>query len=264
MTGEQALLSIEQRAEFDQLGFVRLTGAFAARDAKRMQDRIWAELKKHHGIERDAPDTWTIAEPRHLSALSRSGAFAAIDSATVRDAIGDLLGPDWQWLDYATGLLVTFGVAGAEWSVPSAHWHLDSPASASVSLLALRLLAFVEPVMPGGGGTLVVRGSHRLVADLVTRDGRKEVWHSADIRKALTASHPWLADLTSRHDTSDRVARFMREGAVLDGVSVRVVELTGAAGDAVLVHPWILHTAAPNCNPTPRMMVSARISSRGI
>jgi ectoine hydroxylase-related dioxygenase (phytanoyl-CoA dioxygenase family) len=56
----------------------------------------------------------------------------------------------------------------------------------------------------------------------------------------------------------------MREGAVLDGVSVRVVELTGAAGDVFLVHPWILHTAAPNCNPTPRMMVSARISSSGI
>ena len=258
----QALLSIEQRAEFDQLGLVCVTDAFSARDAKRMQDQIWAELKRRHGIKRDAPDTWTIAEPRHLSALSRSGAFAAIDSATLREAIEDLIGTGWQWLGYPTVPLVTFPVTNAEWSVPSAGWHLDFPASSAVPLCALRLLAFVGQVMPGGGGTLVVAGSHRLVADLVTRNGRNKVWHSADIRAAL-ASHAWLADLTSKHDTSDRVARFMREGTVLDGVPVRVVELTGAAGDAFLVHPWILHAAAPNCNPTPRMMVSAGISSTG-
>lgn len=252
----QALLSIEQRAEFDQLGIVCVTDAFPARDAKRMQDQIWAELKRRHGIERDAPDTWTIAEPRHLSALSRSGAFAAIDSATRREAIGDLIGTGWQGLAHPTVLLVTFPVTNAEWRVPSAGWHLDFPASSAMPLCALRLLAFVGPVIPGGGGTLVVAGSRRLVA----RNRRDKVWHSADIRAAL-ASHAWLADLTSKHDTSDRVARFMREGAVLDGVPVRIVELTGAAGDAFLVHPWNPHAAVPNCNPTPRMMVSASISS---
>jgi hypothetical protein len=253
------LLSIEQRAEFDQLGLVCVVDAFPARDAKRMQDQIWAELKRRHRIERDLPDTWTIAEPRHLSALTRSGAFAAIDSATLREAIEDLIGTGWQWLSYTTIPLVTFPVTNAQWSIPSAHWHLDFPASSAVPLYALRLLAFVGPVMPRGGGTLVVAGSHRLVADLVTRNGRNKVWHSADIRAAL-ASHAWLGDLTSKHDTSDRVARFMRQEAVLDGVPVRVIELTGAAGDAFLVHPWVLHAAAPNCNPAPRMMVSASIS----
>jgi ectoine hydroxylase-related dioxygenase (phytanoyl-CoA dioxygenase family) len=47
----------------------------------------------------------------------------------------------------------------------------------------------------------------------------------------------------------------MAAAGAVDGVSVRVVELTGAPGDVVLMHPWLFHAAAPNCSAAPRMVV---------
>lgn len=48
-----------------------------------------------------------------------------------------------------------------------------------------------------------------------------------------------------------------------DGVDdLRVVELTGAAGDVILWHPGTLHAACPNVNDTPRLMLTATIQAR--
>ncbi len=51
--------------------------------------------------------------------------------------------------------------------------------------------------------------------------------------------------------------------ADLDGIPVRVVELTGSAGDVYVTHPWVLHSIAPNANHTPRMMRSRVIWKTG-
>ncbi len=48
----------------------------------------------------------------------------------------------------------------------------------------------------------------------------------------------------------------------VDGVAVRVVELTGQAGDAVLCHPWCVHNVSPNARERPRMMRASRVYSR--
>jgi hypothetical protein len=40
----------------------------------------------------------------------------------------------------------------------------------------------------------------------------------------------------------------------VEGIPLRVVELTGHPGDVVLIHPWTIHTVAPNVGPTPRFM----------
>lgn len=44
-----------------------------------------------------------------------------------------------------------------------------------------------------------------------------------------------------------------RDGDV-DGVAARVVELTGTAGDIVIIHPWTFHHAAFNAGHYPRLM----------
>lgn len=48
----------------------------------------------------------------------------------------------------------------------------------------------------------------------------------------------------------------MVEGDLVDGVDVRVVELTGEPGDLVVMHPWLLHNISMNVADTPRMMTS--------
>jgi ectoine hydroxylase-related dioxygenase (phytanoyl-CoA dioxygenase family) len=53
----------------------------------------------------------------------------------------------------------------------------------------------------------------------------------------------------------------MHRGTTIAGIDLRVVELTGAAGDAILFHPWLFHAPAPNRLATPRLMVGQNVST---
>jgi hypothetical protein len=117
------------------------------------------------------------------------------------------------------------------------------------------VLAFLDRVAPRGGGTLAIAGSHRLVARLVAQD-RAGDGRSPAVRAALRRMDPFFDALGSREDEAERTLRLMESGATVDGVAVRVVELTGEAGDAVLMHPWQLHAPAPNAGTSPRLMLS--------
>ena len=51
-------------------------------------------------------------------------------------------------------------------------------------------------------------------------------------------SHPWLMALTGQAPSpADRIAAFMDRETIVDGVPLRVVELTGEPGDMVFCHP---------------------------
>ena len=51
----------------------------------------------------------------------------------------------------------------------------------------------------------------------------------------------------------------MAEGAVVGGVAVRVDEMTGEAGDLILMHPAVLHASAPNARERPRLALAATV-----
>ena len=101
---------------------------------------------------------------------------------------------------------------------------------------------------PGGGGTPQVAGSHKVIERFLTTTEEREF---KAVRDQVLRSDPWFRNLTSEERTVDPMAP-----ADLDGLPVRVVELTGQAGDVYLTHPWILHSIAPNAADTPRMMRS--------
>jgi hypothetical protein len=46
------------------------------------------------------------------------------------------------------------------------------------------------------------------------------------------------------------------EPTVIDGVTVRVRELTGHAGDVAFMLPLTLHNVSMNCGDRPRFMVT--------
>jgi hypothetical protein len=226
--------------DFERDGIVVLPGAF---DATGMEDEVWGVLGRRYRIHRDAPSTWA---PGIFGKLTKwaTGRFARVETAPVRDAITDVLGGPWHTLEPWGKPLITFPTPGP-WDVP-AGWHLDVPPS--TPLTVLRMFAFVSAVRPGGGGTVLVAGAHRLMAGL---DGAR----SSDVRRALADRSPWFADLW-RGDGSDRVERFMGAGEDIDGVRLRVVELTGEPGDVVLWHSTLPHAIAPNCSDRVRMMLT--------
>jgi GT2 family glycosyltransferase len=244
-------LSAEQREEFDRQGFVRLRGAFDG--TAEMQDRMWVFLARR-GIDRDDPKTWPTGDVRHLQKLLRDPAFMPIGGTATTAAIDDLLGPGrWTRPDHWGEFLVTFPEPGRRWVVPTL-WHTDAAYSDPLQPpLGVMVFSFLNRVEPRSGCTLVVAGSHRLVARFVA--GRLNVAEeaSATTRKAFYRSHPWLDDLLTADESPDRYERLTAE-ADIDGLPARVVELTGEPGDIVIAHPLLAHCVSPNCARQPRFM----------
>jgi hypothetical protein len=249
-------LSPDQLQHFHDDGYVVLRNAFARQDALAMQDEWWAELSEVHGIERDDRSTWRRVLG-DLKRPKRSPSEQRIATAKVRGAIDDLLGEGaWRIPADWGRALVTFPEPG-DWDVPAGLWHWDSPVELHEELLnALFVVSFVGEVVPRGGGTLVLSGSHRLLRRHERTLSEAELRADAYTRRELFyRSHPWLAALAdlSAH-TGGRIEAFMRTDADLEGIASRVVELTGEPGDMVLCHPSIVHCVAPNRGAAPRFM----------
>lgn len=240
---------------FQSDGYIVVRPAFRRDDALAMEQRWWSELDVSHGIRRDDRATW-----RQISGDLEHAKHDAIQSTIlterVRGVIDDLLGagawsPPRDW----SRALVTFPEAGV-WDVPTGLWHWDSPCSLHRDALnALFVVSFIGEVAQRSGGTLVLSGSPRLL--IRQEPGLTPAQRSdAAVRRDLFhRSHPWLMALTGKAPSpADRVAAFMETEAVVEGVPLRVVELTGEPGDMVFCHPTIAHCISPNRGETPRFM----------
>jgi hypothetical protein len=248
-----ATLSTAEIEGFHQDGYVVVRGAFARADALAMQDEWWGELEAAYGIGRD-PATWRpilgdLKRPK-LSPLE-----ATIATARVRGVVEDLLGPGaWRPPRDWGRALVTFPQAGP-WDVPTGLWHWDSP-HIGRPVSALFVVSFVGSVGPGGGGTLILSGSPRLLARQEAELTPAQRGSDAATRRDIFCrSHPWLRALTGKAASpADRIAAFMAAETEIEGVAVRVVELSGEPGDMVVCHPTIAHCIAPNTGTEPRFM----------
>jgi hypothetical protein len=245
--------------EFRRTGLLRLPGAVPAQDAAAMVDLIWNHLGGSHGVSRGRPETWTVAQPAGLRTISGAPELQALGSGPIRAALDDLLGAGrWQPPRRWGRFLVTFPAAATDWAIPvGGAWHNDFiPLRDDAGDRALQLFTILSDLPAGGGGTLVLTGSHRLVTRYIARSGNAP--HPAQVRRALGET-PWLRDLWEPSPGStaeERIRRYMTEGAVVDDVELRVVELTGRAGDAFVMHCDTFHAAAPNCRADPRMMAT--------
>jgi len=257
---EQTGLSHEQRQRFDERGLVRLDRAVPPRLAEEMADRLWQGLGRKHGAQRRAPSTWRTERPASFQALQKSGAFKGMASPRVRTMLDDLLGRDaWTAPPHWGQPLVCFPKAHSRWDVPYQSWHLDLPADPTrFSMMVGRLFLILAPLRPQGVGTLVATGSHRIVQRLANRAGDQQ--SSSAMRKRLQAEHRWFADLMSPDPAGDksrgRVARFMETATEVSHVPLQVEEMTGEPGDLYLMHPAVLHAAAPNLLDAPRLVLS--------
>ncbi len=229
------MLTAEQLGQFNQSGILRMPGAVTKSAADEMLGTVWDCLRERYHIHRDSLDTWP--EPEIRPAMQISGAHRFTGTHHLPKS-------------------VTFE------QLPSTNWHLDFPVSRSTSGLdAVRIFTCLAKLSPGSGGTLFVSGSHRLVQNLV-RQGERLA--SAEARKRLIRAHLWVKALCSRDETDNRVQRFMSNGTAVDGVEVRVVEMTGEPGDVIFTHPMILHAAALNCSSVPRFVLSTTAFRSGL
>lgn len=237
------MLTQQQRTEFADTGLLKLPQAIPADEAGRMADRIRDYLTSPASIQRNSEQAWLAERPHGFRSLHRAGTFNSVGRGSIPIALDELYGPDgWERPRHWGHVLVTNRVADRPWEVPTGGWHVDR----QPSIPGVTVFVILAPLRPRGGGTLVLTGSHRLLSDVPVQ--RK---YNGKYRQILAARHQWLKDLW--HGTTNM--RCLGEGVVLDGIPVRVVELTGEPGDAYLMRADAFHAPAPNALESPRIML---------
>jgi hypothetical protein len=249
------MFTASERADFAARGLIKCSDFLPAEQLTTARRVIFQHLERH-GIAQDG--AWRPAEQ-----LPSAGLFDAkplVRLLNRHQAIIDLVGgktaaaasalvggqPSFS-MSLSPGLLFTLPAAGV-WTVPHQNWHQDIPRLPEDGPPGVQIFAMLDSVEPGGGGTLAVTGSHRLLNEGVRIS-------SSDLRKRLKRE-PYFAALMS-DGTADRM-RFMREAGQVGDVELQVVEMTGEPGDVYFMDMRLLHNVAPNTRRIPRLMLTER------
>lgn len=241
-------------------GWMRVPGAFDRAEAAAMRDLVWDGLADI-GIQRDAPATWTIERPGKLQRLKDHAAFNAVGSAHLLAAIDAILGTQDYLKPKRWGAIFVAFPTDVEWGVPVGGWHIDAHyASQLWPPKGVQTHALFGDIAPRSGASLILSGSHRLIHTWFTDHPPSAGARSADMRTSLRR-HPYVRDLHAEGSREDRIDRFMNHVEEVDGIPLRVVENTGAAGDVILLHPLTLHVAAPNNGVAPRFLLSGAVTT---
>ena len=244
---------------FSVHGWMRVRAAFTAHEAAAMRTAIWRELAAAGITERD-PSTWITERAEHLQHVRSDQAFRAVGSARLLEAIEAVLeGRAYAMPKNWGSPFVAFPSKHA-WNVPSSGWHSDAHYLSALSPPdGIRIHALFGDVEPRAGGTLIVSGSHRLVHTYFRDHPPPAGARGASYRKLLQG-HPYIRAIhISEGDADARAARFMDHVEGQDGIPLQVIENTGKAGDVMLLHPLLLHVAAPNNGHAPRFLLSGSI-----
>ena len=251
----------EQIEEFESRGLTRLPGAVDEEVVRGICERLWERVAEKLDMHRDDPTTWRRVPPAIVKGLKeREGLFEPILAPVVREALDELVGTD-GWREPAQpGQLIMTPPGEGEWLLPRTVWHMDGPAPGWVEgPPGAQVFLLLHRLEPHEGGTLVVGGSHRLVREMPERRDRSYEGHSGEVRKALAGRVPWLRDLWQEGPNQERIERLVMRSTDHEGVELRILELTGEAGEVFVMHPWALHAPSPNCSGRMRTMVTERL-----
>ena len=248
-------LTPDQLETFRREGMLRFDGLLSPEGVARARNVVLAQFEKL-GLWRDG--AWHIADrPEWPSAGIKPArdighrhpeVDALVTEPAVMTRVAELTGGALdESLHPGSQVLASLPNAGP-WVLPDS-WHVDTPRLPSGQSAGVQIFTFLDEVAPRGGATLAMAGSHRLF------DNGKAM-KTKDIVRGLRGE-PFFARLASERFELADPAKPMPRGAVGD-VPLKVVELTGEAGDAWLVDLRVLHAGAPNASNHPRLMVTRR------
>jgi hypothetical protein len=250
---QTSILTQAQRDQFERTGVLRFEGLFTAGGVAKARAAVLRPLERL-GLWREG--AWRLdAMPRprypdrglnakqvgnkhpEVTALADEPAFRAVVDALLEGRPFDRsMHPRPQ---------VLFTLPNADrWVLPTG-WHSDGVHLASGERPGVQMFGCLDEVAPGGGGTVVVAGSHR-----VETEGRS--LKAKDLKRVLWRE-PFFQDLYAGRWAGDGLPR-----ARVGEIELEVMELTGAPGDVYFVDLRVLHSGAANAGERPRMMVTDR------
>jgi hypothetical protein len=248
------ILSLDDIARFEADGALLLRGAIPAEQVAAMRELIWSRLSAQ-GIRQDEPSTWSSVNNEPLRRIRRHHLFAAIDSPRLHGAIDDLVGAGrWDVPENWGMFRITPPVPGEAWQPTPHGWHSDCLPWQDPRL-ALFVLTHIGATVPGGGGTLLLAGSHRRLARIAERCAGRQVTRRK-LKAIIHDGSPWLSQMMGLAPTDRPRSTFMSEPSPADehGVRMRVIEACGEPGDVWLCHATIYHAVNDNRSASMRMM----------
>ena len=244
-----SIISRDEAKHFVANGYVVIKGAFSKDHAAKVSELAWRELEAQHGVDRDDPSTWAKPHkgmgPAGYARLKGSDTHHQLQSLAPRafQAHLDLVGGANRFakrgreLVWGEGVVSNLGVENdSRWQPPGPRqpgwhkdgWHfrhfLNSPEQALVTV------PLYSDIQPKSGGTFLAVDSIGPVARLLV-----------DTPVGL-------------HPDSVQGAGFLIPGLVEQCESF--TELTGEAGDMVLLHPYMLHRVSINPSNRPRFIAN--------
>ena len=250
---------------FHTVGYVKLPGIVPRDTLEGMLTQVWM-LMGEQGYERHNPASWGDDSTAHHGVkyvqklqklkLTDTGATPE-DFPEVREAMDLILGDNRTRAKNWGQSLVTLPLTGATWQLPGTGWHFDHVYRYPRVIWGINVFLFMDDVEPGGGGTAVLRNSPLLIDKLLLEDAKFGV---REQNQWIRSAAPWLRGLKAaeKHRTTERTQAYL-EGTEIEGIEVRVEELTGKAGDVFVSHPGLLHVPAMNVSDRPRMMRTQRV-----
>ena len=274
------------RREFAERGIVRIEGLVPQSFIAPNRDRIYSILEEA-GVWQDGH--WALAnEPTKQEALGKFDWIVPTKALPMRQIRNCAKAKTFRTMFTPDALAVARELGGErmfanepeaggaqalsrpqllftppsarQWFVPNAMWHVDAPRLGEAGAPGLQLFILLDDIPLGGGATLVVAGSHRLLNDRVRR--------SKDIKKSLKrrpyfqflmGPRPQAQQPSETDQTTADNARLLHQPGQDGDVPLQVVELAGQAGDAYITDLRLLHTPAPNASSRPRLMATQRL-----
>ena len=245
----------DDRERFEATGLIRLPGLLPDDVTGRALNLVHEKLERA-GMRRNG--TWCVESLAHtparrqskrlLEGIQHAPVLAELVTPELEAAVelvaGGAVRPMMKWPQ----LLFSLPEQGT-WSLPHEFWHVDLPKLPNRRATpGVQAFAMLDTVEPGGGGTLVVQGAHRLLYDIPWLDSRQVTFR---LRR-----EPYFRKLLAKQVRGR--GRFLRETVPTDGADLRVVELVGRRGDVYLMDMRLLHSPAPNVSGTPRIMWTQR------
>ncbi|MEL6252868.1 MAG: phytanoyl-CoA dioxygenase family protein [Bacteroidota bacterium] len=244
-----------QIQEFNERGILRLENFIPAAIANQAAEIALEKLSKFHENEKwNYESVKDIPFPKANKVFNkRLGSlkpFKSLQTPELLEVISQLMGEEAiPWMKFQSLISVP---DTSNWEVPTTTWHLDMPMIKNKGLPGIQMFTFLAEVRPGGGGTLVVAGSHRHLDAL-------DNFKSKAVRGVLKRE-AFFRDLWSK-EFPNRLS-LMEVTPTDRGVSVQVVEMHGEPGDVYLMDLRILHTVAPNSLDSPRIMLTQRFAKK--
>lgn len=254
-------VSAEHLTEYADRGIINFKELIPSSLIEQTRDNVYTRLEKH---EIWINESWNYGKNKSLKLALRgadkSNLFKSLLTKQVQDISKKLLN-DKQVVPLLLQLLFTppntdnFGRNNPDtWIVPPNIWHTDYPRLGTAASPGTQMFAFLDQVDPGGGGTLLIAGSHRLLND-------KGILQSKSVKRRLSKERYFQRLFDKTDSNRNELSSFSGR---MDNVPLEAIELTGNPGDVYFADLRLLHSLAANTSKRPRIMVTQRLITASV